>query len=246
MRFGVRAHRADDRFGDDTCSTGSPESSWSRWTRFLRSHGERSGAKVETMTSSIRSSWIACIAAVYGIRVRDLAVRVDSLAAQNREGAPQAALGLWMVGAVRVALRAEDQEARGRARRTLADAREQRVADDGLVRDHEHVRLTALGRQIDDDVLDRQALSRIANAVDHLSPQPGRALLRMRRDDDLGRLRLEHRDRVAHRVGRIGLDDEPVGRDARLVQRSERPVEAPARPPRAACPRRRRTPCAGG
>ena len=105
---------------------------------------------------------------------------------------------------------------------------EQRVADDGLVRDHEHVRLTAFGRQIDDDVLDRQALSRIANAVDHLSPQPGRALLRMRRDDDLGRPRLEHRDRVAHRVGRIGLDHEPVRRDARLVQRSERPVEASA------------------
>jgi hypothetical protein len=30
------------------------------------------------------------------------------------------------------------------------------------------------------------------------------------RDDDLGRPRLEHRDRVAHRVRRIGIDDEPV------------------------------------
>ncbi len=47
---------------------------------------------------------------------------------------------------------------------------EQWVADDGLVGDHEHVRLSALGSDVDDDVLHGQALSSVADAVDHLAP----------------------------------------------------------------------------
>src|SRR5207302_8767293 len=49
-----------------TCVTGSFVSSRRRSTRSLRSQPDRSGSKVETMISSIRSSWISCIAASNG------------------------------------------------------------------------------------------------------------------------------------------------------------------------------------
>src|SRR4029079_2194209 len=62
MGFGVGAQTAAS--SRTTCSTGSFESLCSRCTRFLLIQGERSGAKVETITSSVRSSWIACMAAV--------------------------------------------------------------------------------------------------------------------------------------------------------------------------------------
>src|SRR5688572_31097756 len=50
----------------------------------------------------------------------------------------------------------------------------------------------------------------------------------MRGDDDLGHLRLEHRDRVAHSVRRLCLDDEAVSRHSGFTQSLERPVEPPA------------------
>src|SRR5262245_50357758 len=71
--FGVGAHDSTgsgcaptSSAGITTCSTGTPESFWSRWIRSFRIHGDSAGSKVETMISSTRSSSIACIAAVYG------------------------------------------------------------------------------------------------------------------------------------------------------------------------------------
>ena len=82
---------------------------------------------------------------------------------------------------------------------------------DGLVRDHEHVRLAALVLEVDDDVLDRDAAGdACAMSLDDVAAQPAGALLGMGRDDDLVDLRLELRERVAHRVDRVGLDDEAV------------------------------------
>ena len=133
-----------------------------------------------------------------------------------------------MIGAVRVALRTDDQEARGRSLGALADAGEQGLADDRFVRDHEHVRLAALGLEIDDDVLHRQATCGVADTVDHLPAQPARLLLRMGRDDDLGRLRVEHGDRVPDRIRGVGFDDETVRGDACLTQSRKRPVESAA------------------
>ena len=63
---------------------------------------------------------------------------------------------------------------------------------------------------------------------------PARPRLRVRRDDDLVHRRLELRERVAHRVHRVGLDDEAVRRDPRRPKLLERLVEPPpgGRPPR--------------
>src|SRR2546430_1947917 len=77
-----------------------------------------------------------------GIRMCNLAVRFDPFRAEDREGTTKAALRLRMVRIAGVALRADDQEARGRAGGPFADPSEQRVAEHGLVREDENVRLT--------------------------------------------------------------------------------------------------------
>src|SRR5438552_4127806 len=76
-----------------------------------------------------------------GVGMGDLAVRVDAGAAQQRERAAQAALGLGMRRTRGIALRADEEEARRRALGARADALEERVADHRLVRDHQYVRL---------------------------------------------------------------------------------------------------------
>ena len=75
--------------------------------------------------------------------------------------------------------------------------------------------------------------------------QPDRCS-RVRRDDDLVDRRLELGERVAHRVDRVGLDDEAVRGDARLAQQRRASGRAAGRPRRGACPRRRRSPRAAG
>ena len=72
--------------------------------------------------------------------MRDLAVDVDALGAELGERRPQAPLGLGVLGARRIALRRDDQEARAPFLRTRADALEERLRENGLVRDDEDVR----------------------------------------------------------------------------------------------------------
>ena len=122
---------------------GRPVSLRRRSTRSRRSQPLRSPGKVETMISSTRSSFTTWRGGGVRVGVHDLAVRVDALAAQlgEREAQPAVGVGVLFV----VALRRDDQEARRPLRGALADAVEQLVRDDGLVRDHEHVRL-ALSR----------------------------------------------------------------------------------------------------
>jgi hypothetical protein len=74
-------------------------------------------------------------------------------------------------------------------------------------------------------VLDRHGARNCSNAVDHLAAEPAGALLGVRRDDHLVRLRVEHRHRVPDGVLRIGVDDEAVRLDPGLVQRGQRAVE---------------------
>ena len=52
--------------------------------------------------------------------------------------------------------------------------------------------------------------------VDDVAAQPARRALRVGRDDDLGRRRLELSHRVADGVDRVRLDDEALGEDAGL------------------------------
>ena len=68
-----------------------PCPSAARSTRSRRSQPERSPGNVETMISSTRSSWTACMRGGVRVGVRDLPVRVDALAAQLGERAAQAA-----------------------------------------------------------------------------------------------------------------------------------------------------------
>src|SRR5207237_2762750 len=64
--FGGRAHESPASGWLTTCSTGSPVSVFSRSIRSRRSQPDRACGKVETMISSIRSSWTAFVAAVNG------------------------------------------------------------------------------------------------------------------------------------------------------------------------------------
>ena len=97
--------------------------------------------------------------------MRDLAVDVQALAAQQRYGAQQATLRL-LVAARAVALRRDDQEARGTLPGPLANLVEEGRAEHGLVRDDEDVGWAALGREVDDDVLERQVARDAAHLLD--------------------------------------------------------------------------------
>src|SRR5439155_7730128 len=155
---------------------------------------------------------------------------VQALPAEKGHRAAEAPLGLRMLGGRRVALRADDQE-RGRSLRgARADRVQQRIADDGLVRDNEDVRLGAgLLLEVDHDVLDRQPLCGAADPLDDVATQPTGALARVGRDDDLVRARLELHERVAPGGDRVRVDDVARGLDALRAKRLERPVEPAAR-----------------
>jgi hypothetical protein len=146
------------------------------------------------------------------VGMRDLAVDVETFAAQQRDRAEQPALGL-LVAARALALRRDDQEARRALLRPFADLVEQRCAEHRLVRDHKDVGRALLRREVDDDVLERQVAGDAAHLLDGVATQPSRLLLRVRRHDHL--VRLELMDRVAERRDRIRLDHDAVGGNAR-------------------------------
>ena len=100
----------------------------------------RCSGNVETMISSTRSSWTACIAAVNGSGCAIWPCASIPSPRSSRQRLPQPPLGL------RVRAPAPGRSAgemirklAGAAPRALADAVEQRLAEHGLVRDHEHV-----------------------------------------------------------------------------------------------------------
>ena len=101
-----------------------------------------------------------------------------------------------------------------------ADPVEERPSDDRLVGDHEHV-LRALLGHVHDDVAHGHPLRDLLHPLDHAAAKPAGTLLRMRRHDDLGRARLELRDRVADGLRRVRLDDEAVRGDAGLAQAAQ-------------------------
>src|SRR5204862_142153 len=78
------------------------------------------------------------------IRMGDLAVRVDAGAAQLGDGTLETAFRLRVGALGRVALRRDDQEAGVAALCALPDLVEQRLAEHGLVGDHQHVLLSGL------------------------------------------------------------------------------------------------------
>ena len=81
---------------------------------------------------------------------------------------------------MRVALRRDDQEARRTALCALADAVDERRADDSLVGDDQNILGTALGFEVDDDVLNRSRAGYVANPVDCVLAQPAGFLVQSR------------------------------------------------------------------
>ena len=104
-----------------------------------RSHGDRDGAKVDTMISSTRSSAMASSAAENGSGWATWpcasipSPRSSASARLSRRSASGCS------ACVGIALRRDDQEARAAARGALANPVQQRVAHDRFVREHEDV-----------------------------------------------------------------------------------------------------------
>ena len=154
----------------------------------------------------------------------------------------QPALGLGVARLARVALRADEQEAGRRLRRALADRAQQRLADDGLVRHHEHVRLapglarrgrsrrarraaTPAALRIWSTRFRRIQPERCCGCVETITSSGSSCAMR-----------------VAQGVHRIGVDDEPVRGDARRPAAPRACGRAGGPRRRGACPRRRRSP----
>ena len=250
VRRAIRPRAASAAPSRPTCSTGS----FGVVAQPLRRGScaascERSApANVETMISSTRSSWTACIAAVYGsgCAIWPCASMPSPRSTASARRSRRSASGCsrlagslcgqmirklageraWRArGSGRAAARRRPSRSRPRARspRRPRPSRSTTTCSTGTAaRARRGSRSTTFRR----------------SQPDFCS--------RVRRDDDLVGRRLELRERVAHRVDRIGVDDEPVRGDPRLAQLRERPVEPPAAQPRGACPRRRRSPRAAG
>ena len=75
---------------------------------------------------------------------------------------------------------------------------------------------------------DRDGARGLAHLLDHVAVQPARPLGRVGREDDLVDRRLELRERIARRVDRAVVDDEPVRRDRSGTQRLQRLLEPSA------------------
>ena len=235
------------RLDDDVLDRDAACRSRSRPTRSRRSQPERCSGKVETMISSTRSSRDGLHRRRVRIGVRDLAVRLDPLAAQLGERAPQPPLGVGVrrrASGRSAGRRSGSSPARCAARSRIA--LEQRLAEHRLVRD---ARGRSARRPPRRDVGRRRArpgpaAGGLPDLVEEVPPQPARLLLRVRRDDDLVR-RLELRDRVAdaRQPGRCRRRARARGCPPRGAARAS--GRAGGRPRRAACPRRRRSPRAG-
>ena len=117
-----------------------------------------------------------------------------------------------MLAARRIALRADDEEARGALVRARADPVEERLAEHGLVRDDEDVGARPAA-DVGDDVLDRTVAGGLADLVEEVLAKPARPRLGMRADDDL--VDLLGREDVLHGGERIVVEHAAVRRDAR-------------------------------
>ena len=160
-----------------------------------------------------------------GIGVRDLPVGVDALAAQLRERGTQTPLGLGVLGPRGVALRADDEEAHVPLPRPRADPVEQRLPEDGLVRDDEDV-CPRTRRGIHNDVLDGSTAGDAPDLVHEVLPQPPGLRLRVGRDDDLGDLLGV--ENVLDSGQRVVVEHGAVRGYPRLAERRQRAVEAAA------------------
>ena len=120
---------------------------------------------------------------------------------------------------------------------------EQRLADDGLVRDHEHVpRLAALGVEVDDDVLDGQAAGAAFSIFSStcLRSQPDFSCGWVETTISVtGGSSWASASRTAS-TG-VGVDDEARAPGCRPRAARRACGRAGAPPPRGACPRRRRS-----
>ena len=133
--------------------TGSPVWERSRPTRSRRSQPERSPGNVDTMSSSVRSSSMASMAATNGSGCAIWPCDLDPLRAEDGKGGAEPALGLRMLAPSGVALRADDEEARRPLICPRAYAVEKLLVEHGLVCDDEDVGGCS-ARDIGDDMLD--------------------------------------------------------------------------------------------
>ena len=208
-----------------TCSTGRPLSERRRPTRSRRSQPERAPGNVETMISSVRSSRIACIAAVKGSGCAiwpwtsmPSARSSESAARRRRSASGCSERDGSLCGS-------DDEEAGAPLLRAGANALEERLAEDGLVGHDEDVRAGATG-DVADDVLDRPSAGSPADLLEQVLAEPSRSRLGMRGDDDLvDVLRGEHIPDSGHR---IVVEHRAVRRDTGFAQSFERPVETTA------------------
>ena len=130
-----------------------------------------------------------------------------------------------MLAARRIALRADDEEARrDRRSRALADPVEQRLAEHGLVRDDEHVRAGSAA-DVDDDVLDRDVAGGLPDLVDERSCAASPTSSRDACETTISSIVLERRARPCTAASGSSSNDDAVRRDARAPQRGERTVE---------------------
>ena len=184
------------------------------------------------MISSTRSSCTACMAAVYGSGCAIWpcasipAPRSAASARLSRRSASGCSASLESLCG------ADDQEATraSAAARALIslEQRPRRAPSRSRSRARSPRRPRA---QVDDDVLDRDASPPPcgSGSITSRRIQPERCSGWVETTISVDR-RLELRERVAHRIDRVGVDDEAVGRDPRLTQVVERLVEpAPGR-----------------
>ena len=178
------------------------------------------------------------------IGMRDLAVRLDALAAQQRHGAQQPLLRL-LVAALRVALRRDDQEARtGSARRARGSRRA--AASRAPSRSRRRARSWTPARR-------RTSTTRCWNGRSPATRRICSTALRRSQPDfccgcveTITSLGLQLVDRVAERGDRVGLDDDAVRVHAGAPEQRRASCRAAAAPRRAACRSRRRSPGAAG
>ena len=131
-----------------------------------------------------------------------------------------------MRGGLRVALRADDQEAGVALAGAGADAVEQRLPEDGLVRDDENVGRAGARAGVHDDVLDGTVSGSAADLGQQITAQPARLGRWMRGHDQL--VDPLPRDHVLDGVERPRVDNGAVGRDPGGLQRRDRAVEPAA------------------
>ena len=219
--------------GTSTCSTGSPVASRSRVTTSLRSQLEpTSPGKVETMISSTRSSWTACIAAVYGSGwaicpwASIPAPRSAESARRRRRSASGCpAICGSLCGHMIMKLAGE------RAARSLifAISGSPSTVSFAITSTFASPPSSLRSTTTCSTGIEPATFSIRSTTWRRIHPERDSGCVETMMLVDR---RLELGERVADGVHRVGLDDEPVGRDPGLAQLVERLVEpAPRRRP---------------